>query len=366
MIYKKLLINNYSLETIDKIRRGYYSAIYFWRTKEILEKDGNLKTATMQIFQRHDAIVCGIDEVVKLLRVGAGYWEKDRWISSLDQLRIETLDDGSEVQPLDTIIHITGPYHTFVHLESIYLGILARRTLVATNVRKAVKAASGKPVIFFADRFDHFLAQEGDGYAAKIGGASGVATPAQGVSFGGKTSGTMPHALIALYEGNTNKAAEKFARYHPDTALIVLVDFDNDVVKTSLEVAKKFGKKLWGVRIDTSYDLIDASLTIQNQVQPGNGPSELQGVNPYTVNKLREELDKHGYSYVKIVASGGFTVDKIAFFEKMRTSVDVYGVGSALVKGENDFTADIVRVEGKPVSKVGREFRPNGRLRIIK
>ena len=34
--------------------------------------------------------------------------------------------------------------------------------------------------------------------------------------------------------------------------------------------------------------------------------------------------------------------------------VDAYGVGSSLLRGQNDFTADVVRVDGRPVAKVGR------------
>ncbi|OGG14598.1 hypothetical protein A2773_02310 [Candidatus Gottesmanbacteria bacterium RIFCSPHIGHO2_01_FULL_39_10] len=343
-------------EIIDKIRRGYYSAIYFSRTKEILEKDGNTRSATMQIFQRHDSILCGADEVIELFKIGTGYWDGGKWVDAFDKLKIETLRDGDSITPLEIVMHVTGPYHTFAHLESIYLGILARRTLVATNVRNAVSVASGKSVIFFADRFDHFLSQEGDGYAAKVGGATGVATPANAIFFDNKSSGTMPHALIALYDGDTVRAAEKFLEYNPDVPLIVLVDFHNDVVEDSLKVAAKFGKKLWGVRLDTSYDMVDKSLEKRE---------ELFGVNPFLVRKLREELDRNGYNHVKIVASGGFTVDKISYFEKMKTPVDVYGVGSALVKGENDFTADIVKVEEKLISKVGREYRSNSRLRRI-
>jgi nicotinate phosphoribosyltransferase len=42
--------------------------------------------------------------------------------------------------------------------------------------------------------------------------------------------------------------------------------------------------------------------------------------------------------------------------------VDAYGVGSSLLRGANDFTADVVMVDGKPVAKVGREYKPNPRL----
>jgi nicotinate phosphoribosyltransferase len=45
--------------------------------------------------------------------------------------------------------------------------------------------------------------------------------------------------------------------------------------------------------------------------------------------------------------------------------VDSYGVGSALIRGENDFTADIVLTDGRPSAKAGRAFRPSTRLELV-
>jgi nicotinate phosphoribosyltransferase len=68
---------------------------------------------------------------------------------------------------------------------------------------------------------------------------------------------------------------------------------------------------------------------------------------------------------VRIVASGGFTVDKISEFERRGVPVDAYGVGSVLLRGNNDFTADIVMTDGRPTAKVGRWYRPNPRLEPV-
>ena len=45
--------------------------------------------------------------------------------------------------------------------------------------------------------------------------------------------------------------------------------------------------------------------------------------------------------------------------------VDAYGVGSALIRGENDFTADIVVRDGHPAAKAGRGYLPNPRLERV-
>ena len=81
---------------------------------------------------------------------------------------------------------------------------------------------------------------------------------------------------------------------------------------------------------------------------------------------LREALDRNGYRHVRIVASGGFDAQKIRRFEDLRVPVDVYGVGSALVHGSGfDHTADIVRVEGRPLAKTGRTYIESERLHQV-
>jgi len=88
-------------------------------------------------------------------------------------------------------------------------------------------------------------------------------------------------------------------------------------------------------------------------------------VNPRLVHKVRDALDRAGFDSVRIVVSGGFTVEKIREFEEEGVPVDAYGVGSSLIRGSNDFTADIVMTDGKPTAKVGRGHRPNPRLELV-
>jgi nicotinate phosphoribosyltransferase len=89
------------------------------------------------------------------------------------------------------------------------------------------------------------------------------------------------------------------------------------------------------------------------------------GVNERLVRKVRDALDGDGFERVKIVASGGFTVEKIADFEAKGVPVDAYGVGSSLIRGQNDFTSDVVMTDGRPSAKVGRQYRPNPRMELV-
>ncbi len=390
---------------VPELRSGYRSAVYFSRTKRILEAERPRAVATVQVFQKGKSVLCGVDEALAILRVGAGSWadatkaselfedylearlearrlrlddpdgagrararqfeleaELDRlWQPGFDRLDVTALYDGDEVEPWETVLAVAGPLHLFAHLESVYLGVLARRTKVATNVARVVEAAKGKPLLFFADRFDHFGTQGGDGYAAHIAGARGVATDAMAAWWGEKGLGTIPHALIAAYGGDTAAATGAFARHVPEADLIALVDFNNDCVADSLACAREFGERLWGVRLDTAGTMVDRSITPERM-----GDFDPTGVNVPLVRLVREALDAGGHRHVRIIVSGGFNAERIAAFEAQDAPVDAYAVGSALLRGSLDFTADVVTVDGRPVAKKGRRFRPNPRLQPVK
>jgi nicotinate phosphoribosyltransferase len=130
-------------------------------------------------------------------------------------------------------------------------------------------------------------------------------------------------------------------------------------VRTALEVADALGPRLWGVRLDTSSTMVDRSLW------PEMGRFRPTGVVPELVWKVRRALDDAGHGAVQIVASGGFDAERIRQFEEAGVPVNAYGVGSSLLQGTNDFTADVVRVNGVPCAKVGREERPNTRLELV-
>ena len=333
------------------MREGYYSDKYFVRARELLRKDRHRPRVTMQVFGKSHAYLGGIDEAIAILKLCA-----ERW----DELVVHALYDGDEIQPWETVLLIEGPYDAFAVLETLYLGVLARRTRVGTNTHAVVEAAKPKEVMFFPARHDHWLVQTGDGYAAHIAGAIGVSTDAQASWWGSEGVGTVPHALIAAYGADTVLASRKFAELSdPSIRLITLVDFDNDCVGTSLAVARELGDRLYGVRLDTSETLVDKS------VVPQMGTFKPSGVNPQLVRNVRSALDAQGFRHVKIVVSGGFTVEKIRQFEDEGIPADVYGVGSSLFQGRFDFTADVVMLEGKPCAKVGRSYRPNPRLERV-
>jgi nicotinate phosphoribosyltransferase len=316
----------------------------------------------MQVFQKHRSMLGGIDEAIAVLKLGAGHEDSQSggWVDGWEQLEVRALHEGDPIEPWETVLTIEGDYTLFAHLETVYLGCLARRSLVMRNVAEVVDAAGGKQILFFPARHDHWLVQTGDGWSAHVAGAIGVSTDAQASWWGGRGVGTVPHALIAAYGGDTVAAARAFAfRYAQEMNVTVLVDFTNDSARTAVEAANALGPDLWGVRLDTSEAIADFGL--EREI----GQEAPRGVSPQLAEHVRSELDAAGHEAVRIVVSGGFDAAKIAEFERLGAPVDAYGVGSALLRGANDFTADVVRVDGRPCAKVGREEKPNPRLEPV-
>jgi len=437
----KRLTNEIFKLDIERMRRGWYSDKYFeniGRMLTTLSAEGytysgqnhNLPMdvspdniavgdieVEMQWFTRRvgNTIVVGVDKSLEMLKHCTGYWNGDKFVNTSDQLEVWAVHDGTMVKSdgnpwnAEPIIRVRGRYRDFALLETPTLGVLTRSSRVGTNVYETLMAARGKPVLFFPARFDMHEVQAADGYAYnlaierfnsdfshRIG--SFVSTDAQGDWWGGAGGGTVAHAAIASFLGDTAEAMMQFSRILPaHIPRIALVDFNNDSVRDTLRVMEVMFTKyrelndlgdeaeaakynLYGVRLDTSGSIRDVS------VQPLGDPLLDLGVNPRLVFNVRQALDSAWESWsipaiwkdaaseycrnVKIVVSGGFNPDKIRKFEKLGVPVDIYAVGSWLFNNHSDtvtdFTGDVVRVkvhgEWIDMAKVGR--RPLANLNL--
>jgi nicotinate phosphoribosyltransferase len=146
---------------VEKMREGYYTDAYFNHARATLLQDGRRPRVVMQVFQKKEAYLGGMDEALAILKLCS----HDR-----ESLTVHALYDGDVVAPYETVLTIEGDYTAFAHLETLYLGALARRTLITTNVVRVLDAANGKPIIFMPARHDHHRVQTGDGYAAYVAG----------------------------------------------------------------------------------------------------------------------------------------------------------------------------------------------------
>src|SRR5437868_14311654 len=218
---------------VEKMRAGWYTDAYFNHSRDTLLQDERHPHVVMQVFQKKHAWLGGMDEAIAILKLCS---------HDYDGLDIRALYDGDRVEPYEPVLHIEGDYTAFAHLETAYLGTLARRTLITTNVVHVLQAANGKPIIFMPARHDHHRVQTGDGYSAYVAGQVvgaeiGVPTDDQASWWGGVGVGTVPHSLIAAFAGDTAAAARAFADWAPaDMNVTVLVDFENGSVRTSIDL----------------------------------------------------------------------------------------------------------------------------------
>ncbi len=416
---------------IGRMRRGWYSDKYFGNIVTLLSaladegytfegvQTGDVEVE-MQWFTRRApfSLVAGVDKALAMLKACTGYFDAQNvWVPTYQNLEVTAVQDGflapygGDPNDVTPVLKVRGRYRDFAPLETPTLGALTRQTRVATNVYEVLTAARGKEVLFFPARFDAHEVQAGDGYSYHIavqrynqthGGTvpSAVSTDEQGDWWGGAGGGTVAHAAIACFLGDTAETVLQFARIlPPPIPRIALVDFNNDCIGDSLATMQALFQKhmeltnagqhdeaqkyvLFGVRPDTSSNLMDKSL------DPLGDKKLDRGVNARLVYKLRRELDRAYESWtipfpwlerakaycrnVKITVTGGFTPQKIREFEENAVPADVYGVGSYLFSNSveegtsNDFTADIVRVkvggQWRDLAKVGRRAAENPAL----
>ncbi|MBW0596781.1 nicotinate phosphoribosyltransferase [Mycoplasma anatis] len=325
-----------------------YTASYFEKTKVILENEKPNNIIVLQFFQRKDnAILAGMSEVLELLEA-----ETD-----ISKYTIRYLPDGSHINNLDIVLELEGHYHDFGIWEGVIDGILARSTSIASNGYACVKAAKGKPIIFMGDRADHYINQEIDGRAIALSGIKSVSTDAQRQETSDEVFGSVPHVLIQGFGGDLVAAMQAYHKHFPNNKLIALVDYHNDVISESTKIFEAMGDKIWGVRLDTSKNMVDHMF---------DNEEAQYGVNIEQVKRLRNHLDKIGANSYKIVVSSGFNPEKIELFEENNAPVDFYGVGQSIFKLSNSFSADATILNGKPEAKEGRGYRHNPNLIVYK
>ncbi|MGH7663758.1 MAG: quinolinate phosphoribosyl transferase [Gemmatimonadaceae bacterium] len=337
---------------VDEIRAGVYSEPHLLRSRELTALEVEPPRVTMHVACSTAAILGGIDEVIAILRLCTEDW---------GSLAVHALFEGERIDAWTPVLTVEGAYDAFAYLETLIIGVLCRRTCITTRTRALVDAARPKTVFFHSARHDHWRVQAGDGQAVIAGGARGGSTEAQGRASGTVAEGLVPHTLIAAHAGDTAAAARRFAaRLDPDVPILAPVDYENDCVRTSLEVARALEARLWGVRLDTPEHLVDASII------PQMGTFNPTGVNPRLVWNVRNALDAEGFGDVKIVVAGAVTLERIRAFEDEGVPVDAYSVGDTVLAGRFEFVADIVERNGEPVARAGRETRPNPRLEKVK
>ncbi|HOK40333.1 MAG TPA: nicotinate phosphoribosyltransferase [bacterium] len=403
---------------VNKLRNGYFSDKDCVSAKDVLFKENNNSKILMEFSVNSAGVACGIEEAVLILKLCTGYYRdsqkaqdlfenlkqidlKIRSTNNIDELKelnnkkleitaelnnlwedksseitIKCLNDGDRFEKGEPILIIEGIAKYFIYLETVIQGVLTRGTSIATAVDKIISVSNNKPILFYSARYDHFLNQTIDGYAAIKAGAFGVSTEANAYIYGVKSIESVSNTLIGCYEGLISDAAFAYDKATDNLIKrIIVVSWNNDSINDAIKLVnnfynkyyKKDGKKLsdvigsgrnkiWAVRFDNLINIRDFSVTPIN--------SKSLGTSAELIWLARKKFDEFGLNDLKIVASGGFDYKKIKLFEQLKVPVDIYGVGSYIVNNKLKVSCEIIMCNSKLCARTGIIRKDSHRLKI--
>ena len=354
---------------------------YFSKTARIVKKFGDCQV-TYAVFMRRP-VLYAVEIALSWLRLVA----KEKGAEIKIQ---ENYQEGDWVGAGEPLFYYTGSFSDIVEFETLLLQKVGAACIAAYNAYEMCCALPN--VAFSAMEARHCTGvnmMELMAYGAYVGseaakknchavGFKGSSNDITAGIFGQKEGlGTMPHALIG-YAGSTLKAAEMYHETFPDEPMTVLVDYFGQEITDSLAVCHRFpelaeagmlsfrtdthgGRFVEGLDTDKSYEVLDQhapkafrDLRKENELRYLVGT----GVSAAALWHLREQLDKAGFTKVRLIASSGFTLEKCKVFALAKVPVDAVGTGSYLPENWLDTytTADIVKYDDRVIVKKGREF----------
>ena len=243
------------------------------------------------------------------------------FLDYLSELRfsgeILAMPEGSIAFPNEPLLRVTAPFAEALLLESGLLQAINLATLIATKASRVVWAARGRPVAEFSLRRaqDPYVATR----SSRIGGCFSTSFLGAAFRFRLPSTGTVPHALIQLFD-TERQAFEAIAdTYNRYTLLLDTYD-PRAAVQTAVEVAHsardRLGHVLAAVRLDSG---------------------DLAGDARY----VRAMLDRAGLEEVKIAASGDLDEFSIGELLDSGAPIDSFGVGTSLGVGAGSVERDI-------------------------
>lgn len=232
-------------------------------------------------------------------------------------LDVWAIPEGTPIFPSEPIVTVRGPAIQAFLIETMVLLTINHQSLIATKANRIVRAAEGRAVMEFGARRAHsYDAAVLGARAAIIGGCAGTSCVKSAQDFGSKTSGTMAHSWVQMFESEY-EAFKTYALKYPDSCLL-LVDTYNviksgvpNAIKVFDEVLKPMGKRPMGIRIDS-------------------------GDITYLTKKVRKMLDEAGYEDCKICVSNSLDEYLIRDMLVQGAKVDSFGVGERLITASSE------------------------------
>ena len=283
--------------------------------------------ATFELFvrslpkERSFLVACGIDEAMRYLADWRFTAEDIRqlkpmglprdFLHFLKQLRftgdVWAMKEGTVVFPEEPILRVTAPLVQAQLVEAFLLNAINLQTVIASKASRVVLAAQGAPVVDFSLR----RTQGPDAAvlgarASYLAGCAGTSNVLAGTRFGIPVMGTMAHSFVMAFPDELT-AFRAYARLFPESTILLLDTYNYEQgLRNAMIVAaelKRQGRRLQGVRLDSG-DLAAVSW------------------------RVRQALNKQGFSGVRIVASGDLDEYKISRLKQQRAPIDSFGVGT--------------------------------------
>jgi nicotinate phosphoribosyltransferase len=288
-------------------------------------------------------LVAGLESALTFVR-RFRYSESDlRYLSQvrdydpafLDALRhvrfggeILAMPEGSVAFPDEPLLRVSAPFVEALLVESGLLQAVNLSTLIATKAARITTAAAGCRVAEFA--FRRAQAPFTVARSAYIGGCASTSFVAAAERYRLQATGTIPHALVQLFDDEREAfeaVAETYNRY-----TILLDTYDvrraiSTVVEVARDAQERLGHTLAAVRLDSG-DLAADS------------------------RHVRAVLDEAGLTETRVLASGDLDEWSIAALVADGAPIDGYGVGTSLGVGGGSLAHD---VEGGALGGVYKE-----------
>jgi len=314
----------FHIASIEEIRKGKVTDVYFERTLQVLKAKGIDKRVKAEFIAKKLpnnwpwAVLAGVEECMEIFRELP--------------VTVRSMPEGTIFRAYEPVMEIEGNYSAFGKFETVLLGLLCQASGVATKAARLRKMAEDRTLISFGGRRVHPAIAPMVERNAYIGGCDGVAIVKSAELIGIEPSGTIPHALI-LMMGSTIEAVRAFHEViEPKVKRVALIDTFNDEKFEAINVAEEAGDFLYALRLDT----------------PGSRKGDFLRI----LEEVRWELDLRGYRKIKLFVSGGLDEDDIV---KLNPIVDGYGIGTSISNARVvDFAMDIVEIDGKPIAKRGK------------
>lgn len=212
------------------------------------------------------------------------------------------MPEGTLVFPGEPMLRVVAPIIEGQIMETYLLSMMSYQTMIASKAARVVTAAQGRHVVEFGARRAHgsqasLLAAR----AASIGGCEGTSNVLAGQQFDLSTYGTQAHSWVMAHEDEA-EAFRTFLDAFPDGSVLLLDTYD---VRNAVKKIIAMGRRPAGVRLDSG-DLVKDSRWV------------------------RRELDRAGWTDVKVFASGDLDEFKISKLLAKGAAIDSFGVGTAL------------------------------------